>query len=222
MKVNKLKMISFSGIDGSGKGTQIGLLEEYFAKNNIKYKTIWARGSWTPGIELVKKIVRKDRKFSEEQKKKYRREARTNLKKQKIILILSILDFYWFFGIYYRIVCMLSTVLICDRYIWDTVVDFRVNFEHYRFEEWLLWKTLIKLIPYPYPSFLFAMPAEQSLERDFKKQEVHMESLEVKLKKVEEYRNLIGKEKWTNVIDGMLPVDVIHKNILEVLVLENR
>ncbi|TLD41221.1 MAG: hypothetical protein JETT_2509 [Candidatus Jettenia ecosi] len=87
-------MISFSGIDGSGKGTQIALVEEFFRNNSIKYKTIWARGSWTPGIEFVKKIVRRDRGFSEEQKAEYRKEARTNLKKQKIILM-GLLSFVW-------------------------------------------------------------------------------------------------------------------------------
>ena len=51
------KIVSFSGIDGAGKGTQISMLEKYFNDSHIRYKVIWARGSWTPGIELIKKIV---------------------------------------------------------------------------------------------------------------------------------------------------------------------
>lgn len=204
-------MISFSGIDGSGKGTQIGLVESYLFKRRIRYKTIWARGSWTPGVELIKKIVRRDRRFSEEQKSAYRIEARTNPRKQKIILILSILDLCIFFGLYYRIIRLLGYYLICDRYIWDTAVDFRVNFSNHHFEKWFLWKLLLKLIPIPYPSFILQISAEQSIQRGMVKQEAFMESLEIKRKKIEEYRTLAGDGKWTHVIDGTLPVNEVQE-----------
>lgn len=206
-----MKIISFSGIDSAGKGTQIDLLESYLTTNNIRYKTIWARGSWTPGIELVKKIVRKDRHFNEAEKQAYRDEARSNPKKQKIILILSILDFYWYFGVYYRCVRLFYKFLISDRYIWDAVADFRVNFSSYNFEEWLLWKVLMRLIPYPNPSFIFVISAEESIERGIRKREAHKESLELKIGKVAEYQKLINLNKWSKLIDGNLEVNKIHQ-----------
>lgn len=206
-----MRMIAFSGIDGSGKGTQIELIEKYFEHKDIKYKTIWARGSWTPGIEIVKKIVRKDHGFSEEQKEEYRREARSNPKKQRIILILSIIDLFWYFGLYYRYVYLTGRVLICDRYIWDTVADFRVNFSRYNFEKWLLWKLLLKVIPTPNPSFIFVISAEKSIERGLVKNEPHMETIDIKIPKVEEYFKLIKDNKWTHVIDGNLSVMEIHE-----------
>ncbi|GAB6155713.1 hypothetical protein JCM17380_44640 [Desulfosporosinus burensis] len=205
-------MISFSGIDGSGKGTQISLVEEYYRANNIKFKTIWARGSWTPGIELIKKIVRRDRGFSEEKKAEYRKEARSDPKKQRIILILSILDLYWFFGIYYRLVEFSGRVVICDRYIWDTLVDLRVNFYNHNFESWYIWKLVIRLIPKPKHSFIFVISSEKSIERGLMKQEAFMESVEIKQAKIEEYFKLIDQGKWSNVIDGdMTIVDVSQK-----------
>ncbi len=207
----KEMMISFSGIDGSGKGTQIGLLETYLAKNRIRCKTIWARGSWTPGVEFIKKIVRRDRGFTEEQKNAYRIEARTNPRKQKIILILSILDLYIFWGFYYRIIRLLGYYLICDRYIWDTAVDFRVNFSNHDFERWKLWRLLLKLIPTPCPSFLLQISAEQSIQRGLVKKEAFMENLDIKKKKIEEYRALALEGKWNHVIDGTLPVEELQK-----------
>ena len=217
-----IKMISFSGIDGSGKGTQIALVEDYFRASNIKYKTIWARGSWTPGIELVKKIVRRDHGFSEEEKQKYREEARTNPRKQKIILLLSIIDLYWYFGLYYRLIGLCGTVVICDRYIWDTLADFRVNFSKHNIENWIIWKMLLKVIPKPHSSFIFVISAEQSIERGLRKKEAHMESLDVKSRKIEEYMNLIHQGKWSHVVDGKLTVTEIHNIVLEEITNENR
>lgn len=214
-------MISFSGIDGSGKGTQIRLLEAHLIENGIKFKTIWARGSWTPGVELIKKVVRQDRNFSEVQKEAYRREARTNPKKQKIILILSIMDLLWFFGVYYRFLKIFNKVVICDRYIWDTLIDFRVNFSGYEFEKWLLWKLLIMFIPYPNTAVILFITAEQSQVRGLLKKEANMESLEIKERKTKEYLRLIKEGRWTNVIDGSIGIYEIQMLIKAACIYEN-
>src|SRR5690554_2016130 len=120
-------MISFSGLDSSGKGTQIAVTEKHLNEQGIKCRTLWARGSWTPGIELIKRIVRRDKGLTDKQKEQYRRKVRSNPWIQRLILILSILDLIWYWGLFYRLAGLFVSVLICDRYIWDTLVDFRVN-----------------------------------------------------------------------------------------------
>jgi thymidylate kinase len=212
-----LKIISFSGIDGAGKGTQITLLKNHLKHLNVNSKVIWARGSWTPGIELLKKIVRKDKGFSEQQKDEYRKEARTNPKKQKIILILSLLDLFWYWGLYYRIVAMSGKLVICDRYIWDTYIDFKVNFSNINFEKWAIWKILMKISPIPYPSFVFMISADESVRRGLLKQEAHMESLKVKTSKIKQYTKLINDRKWSHPIDGNLNSESIHRFVIKSL-----
>jgi dTMP kinase len=208
-----MKMISFSGIDGSGKGTQIELVEQYFKQNNIRYLKWWARGSWTPGIEIVKKVVRRDKNLSVEEKEMYRQQARSSPRTAKIILILSILDMIWYFGIWYRILMFKPRLLICDRYIWDTLVDFKVAFSMFKFEEWFIWKLLVWVSPKPDKSILLFIPAEMSIERGLKKSEEFMELIEVKRKKVDEYQKLIAFKKWTCVINGDDTVENIFEKI---------
>ncbi len=210
-------MISFSGIDSAGKSTQISLLESYYKYQNKKCKVIWGRGSWTPGVELIKKIVRKDKGFSSEQKAEYREQIHNNPKKQKLLLIGSILDLYLYFGIYYRWLNLVNDELICDRYIWDTCADFKVMFSEYDYENWLIWRGLIKFIPKPKRSFMLVIPTEESLRRGHLKQEEFMESEERKREKIKKYRSLIEQQKWTDILDGMVSIDEIHKNILSVL-----
>jgi dTMP kinase len=220
--MKKKNIISFSGLDSSGKGTQIILFEDFLKNNKVKYTKIWARGSWTPGVELIKKIVRQDRNFTEEQKEEYRKEARSNPKKQRVILILSILDLLWFWGIYYRWINFTGKALICDRYIWDTLVDFRVNFSVHNFEKWMIWKILLKIIPKPTISYLFVITAQESYDRGIKKEEAHMETFEKKLLKSHEYKKLIDQNKWTNVIDGNLEINKIQEIVQKAFINENR
>ncbi len=208
-----MEIISYSGVDGSGKGTQIKMLESFLESNKTRYKIIWARGSWTPGIELIKRIVRRDKGFTEEQKEAYRNEARSNPKKSKLILILSILDMTWYFGIWYRILNLLSNEFICDRYIWDTYVDFKVNFSMFDFEKWFIWKFLIWVSPKPDISILLVISADMSVERGIKKKEGHMESIETKRRKVEEYQKLISLKKWNCVINADDTIENIFEKI---------
>lgn len=217
MMTSRTRLVSFSGLDGSGKGTQIDLLQEYLKKKEIKHIKIWARGSWTPGIELVKKVVRTDKGYDEKEKEQYRKEARSNPKKQKIILLLSILDLYWYFGLYYRFFLLTGKLIICDRYIWDTYVDFKVDFLLHNFDKWVIWRALMKIIPQPYPSFLLNISAGKSFERGVFKKEMHMDSIETKILKGIEYKRLISCGKWSNVIDGTMDPFGIHKEIAKVL-----
>lgn len=206
-------IVSFSGIDSCGKGTQINLLKDYLQNRKFKTNVIWARGTWTPGVELIKKIVRRDKGFSEDEKEEYRKQARTNPSSAKLILILSIIDLIWYFGVWYRVQNFLHKVLICDRYIWDTYVDFKVNFSDFNFEHWTIWKILVLVTPKPDISVLLVITAEESYRRGVIKEEFFMESIEVKRQKVNVYDLLIQQGKWNSAIDATSPIDSVFKII---------
>ena len=54
----KSMLISFSGVDGAGKSTQISLIANLLSNNNIPFTYLWARGGYTPGFETLKRFVR--------------------------------------------------------------------------------------------------------------------------------------------------------------------
>ena len=55
--IKSLMLISFSGVDGAGKSTQISLIANLLSNNNIPFTYLWARGGYTPGFETLKRFV---------------------------------------------------------------------------------------------------------------------------------------------------------------------
>ena len=49
-------IIVFSGVDCAGKSTQIELLKKEFLGQGIESQSLWSRGGYTPGFELLKKL----------------------------------------------------------------------------------------------------------------------------------------------------------------------
>lgn len=195
-------IVAFSGIDSSGKTTQIDILKDYCKSQKLRVGKIWGKGRGTPGVMLIKGIVRQDRFMSPEQKDEYREQIYKSNKKRYLLLVISILDLWWYFGIWYRIKNWTHQVLICDRYIWDTYIDFRSEFPEYVIDNWWIWKIAYKFAPAPKHSFMFYITAEESYSRDQQKGDLTLDTLELKIAKTEKYIKLIDSGKWEVVIDG--------------------
>lgn len=210
-------IVSFSGIDSAGKTTQIEMLLRYCDENNIRAKRLWGKARGTPGVEFLKSLVRRDRKMSKEEKQEYRAEFFQNMKKKRFLLIMSLLDLLWYFGIYYRIESLFHKVTILDRYVWDTYIEVSTEFTGIHFKNWLLWKMVVWLSPKPRHSFLFVIPAEESLRRDIQKNDLTVDALELKQAKIDLYMQLKDEEKWTHVMDGMKSREELHQSVLKLL-----
>ena len=212
-------MYSFSGIDSSGKTTQIEMLKTFCNNNGIKYHYHWIKGRATPIVMFLKKIFRRDQGLSNEGKKEYREEVYKNKKKKALLLIVSILDLIWYWGIYYRYLKIRHGLFICDRYIWDTYIDFRTEFQEFDIDRWLIWRIAKGIAPKPHCSFLFMISAEESLRRDIAKGDATPDTIERKREKMAKYEDLVSKDKWQVVIDGMKPRDeifeIIKRNIFQ-------
>ena len=210
-------LVSFSGIDSAGKTTQIEMLLSYGRENNISMKRLWGKARGTPGVVFLKSLVRRDRKMSQKEKMEYRADFFQNTKKKKFLLIMSLLDLLWFFGIYYRIQNLLHRVIVLDRYIWDTYIEVKTEFRGIEFEKWILWKLVVAVSPKPKTSFLFVIPAEESIRRDIQKQDLTVDSLELKKEKISLYMRLAEEGKWQNIMDGTKTIEELHKEVISIL-----
>lgn len=196
-------MYTFSGIDSSGKTTQIELLIKYCKENNIDVYKRWSKGRATPGVLWLKEVFRKDKGMERVEMLEYREANWNNPKKKFLLLVASILDLWWFWGIYYRILNRKHEVFICDRYIWDTYIDFKTEFPEYDVDRWLIWKIAVTLAPKPKHSLMFFITAEESFRRDNEKGDQDRDELDQKKQKVEKYMKLMDQNKWDTIVSGM-------------------
>ncbi len=210
-------IVSFSGIDSAGKTTQIELLSEYCVRNHIRCRKVWSKARGTPGVLLLKELVRKDKKMDALEKTKYRNEVFQNLQKQKLLYTVSMLDLCWYWGIYYRVLGRMHRFLICDRYLWDTYVEIKQDFKDIDIDRSKLWKIVKHISPKPKHSFVFVIPAEVSLERDKQKNAAGIEDIERKKKKIGIYMYCVSRNCWENVMDGLEKIEDLHESILRIL-----
>jgi thymidylate kinase len=95
--------------------------------------------------------------------------------------------------------------VICDRYLWDTWIDFRLNFPQERIDGWLIWRVLRKVTPQPDITFLLLIPVSESQHRSQLKEEPFPSSAKDLTQRLQVYEVLAKAGQW-QVLDGQRPV----------------
>lgn len=214
-------MITFSGLDGAGKSTQIELLENYWLQKGNKVKIFWSRGGYTPGMEKFKSILRSSKSNIAPLERGHTEEREKSFSKpiiRKVWLSLAIVDLIFYYSIYIRVKELLGTKIICDRYIFDTLIDFKLNYPQENIENWLLWKFLISMATKPKKHFVLTIPVDESQSRSKLKNEPFPDTKETLEKRLKEYFNFVAKNKYAIHIDGTNDMEKIHRDILKEVV----
>ena len=203
-------IIVFSGVDGAGKSTQIDLLKKQITGRRLSVSSVWSRGGYTPGFELLKKSVRivLGKKSISSGRNEKRDKAMSNSLVSRLWLMIAMLDLLVLYAVIVRIKSFLGRVVICDRYLGDTFIDFSLNFPSSNFEKTWLWKLLVAISPKPDASFLFILPVEESMRRSKLKNEPFPDSKEVLMQRLEIYTTSeLFNDDWVRV-DGLDPISI--------------
>ena len=208
----KNKVIIFSGLDCSGKSTQIKFLSNYLNLKNKKYFIFWSRGGYTPNIVRFKNFIRfLFKSYLPPVGNSPRRDKllyNTSLIK-KIWINLAIIDLLFFYSIFLRYKKLIVYNIICDRFIYDNKLNLEIEFTDYNISINLFWIFLKKIaIKYDF-YFISVIPVTLAIQRSKNKYEPYPDTPEVLEIRKNKYLDYCKKNRDTIFIDGTKDINDI-------------
>ena len=212
-------IIVFSGMDGAGKSTQIERLEQSLTRAGQKSVSFWSRGGYTPGMNLLKSLVRRGsggRAIPTSGPSQARTKAFRRPWIRKLWLMLAIVDLMMLYGIWLRLQSWMGRVVICDRFLEDSALDFLINFPEENTCDWWLWRALLWICPRPDVVILLLVSVAESQRRSQLKNEPFPDSADVLERRLIAYRSWDRQSAFADrvvVIDGQQSVEDVARII---------
>jgi thymidylate kinase len=208
-------LITFSGLDGAGKSTQIALLTDYLANAGRKPIYIWTRGGYTTLLQGLKTLSRRflHKRLPPAGNSPQRSYALSQGWVRRLWLSLALLDLLWVYGVQIRWHRYRGRLVLCDRYLWDTDIDFRLNFPQEKLDDYWLWRLLGRISPRPDAAFLMLLSVEESERRSAIKGEPFPDAPDSLRQRLACYQDLIPRVPF-HVLDGSRPITALFNQIL--------
>lgn len=226
-------IIALSGIDSSGKSTQREQLADALRARGAEPVFVWTRPGYGRRTRVLKRTYRRLRRGatkpfaanatarserSSKGKNRYPRRAENlpNPVVRRLWLTMALADLLWVYVVQVRWLRARGRAVICDRYLTDALVDFRVYFPDDAVEQRLLGRLLLHFAARPDVAVCLLVPAEESQKRSQLRERKHQDELDVLKVRIGHYRQVCA-ELGTTVVDGTLPPDRLSKEIRTLL-----
>jgi len=205
------KAVAICGIDGSGKTTQLRLLDEYLKERRLKVKNVWSR--WPaffsyPFLALCRVLgYTKWRTINRSNVRYAERRFYMNKALIKLWPWLFTIDTLIYSIFQIKIPTIFGYIILCDRFIPDIIVDLICETKDYQLPTRLTGRLLLSLIPKNSKLLLLDVKENTAYNR---KKDIPS------IKYLKERRKLyltIAKTLRIPIIDGEKPTTSVHRTI---------
>lgn len=200
------KFVVFLGVDGAGKSTLTNLItKEFNEKYGFKFKRLWFRSKVQISLSSFLN------KFGNRNRSKISYHKKTN-KFQKVIyelyLYMILLDYFLISILFIRIPLFLGKNIVCDRYIYDIILDLASDFDYSETKT----KHLInsKLFIEPNIIYLINIPINVAKER---RPEHSIQELNLKIESLNKFKQYTVLSDKLIELDGDDKLQIILKKV---------
>jgi thymidylate kinase len=201
-------LIAFSGVDGSGKSTQVDLLEKSLEKINLRVLRI--RSRWRPVLSLPLLVVMKRLGYARIHRAGGVYIVETRLPSRggltSLWCFLTQVENIVKTGVKLVFPLVLGRTVICDRYALDMAVDGMAGLHDPAYRTRLGFQ-LLRLLPKPDFAFFMDIDPEVAFRR-----KPDLPSLDDYVERLGLYREL--SSRWgVNIVNARVSPDAIHSKI---------
>ena len=201
-------MIAFSGVDGSGKSTQVKLLQDRFRGLHRNTKRVWCR--WRPITSLPLLTLLRRLGYAQVHPTSSIGFVETRIPQKGGLAFLwstlTQIDNVLKTGTMVVIPLMLGYIVICDRYVLDLMVEGMADLKDRAVDKRFGFK-LLRFLPRPQQAFLVRVDPRVAFER-----KPDMPTLSHFKARAELY-NELADSLGVTVLDGSLSPEAIHNEI---------
>ena len=218
LRLRRGALITFSGVDCSGKSTQLELLDAALRAEGIAVARVWNRVGYTRWFQALKDGVRRLRPGAlPKQGESYgRHQELGNPRTRAAWFAMASADLARLYNLTIGRLLVSGTIVLCDRYLADSHVDLRLHFPEVDLPATTLWRSVTRLAPTPDIALYFDVPLEVALARADVKGELFRQPNEMVAARLAAYRD--AKDHYPlSVVNGDRDKQVIADELLELV-----